>query len=49
MASSNRAPIQLTKEDVERIKSLPVVKLRIGGELKTGHFDETTNQFFQTN
>ena len=43
------ATFSISKNEMERIKALPRISLKIGGEVKFGYFDQETNRFFQTN
>lgn len=38
----------ISQGELERIKSLPRISLKIGSEMKSGYFDQKTNRFFQT-
>lgn len=42
------AKFAISKDELERIKSLPRITLKIGNEAKFGYYDQETKRFFQT-
>lgn len=48
MGSNQQQPRRLSQEEMERIKALPVRTFRVGGELRSGFYDEETRQFYET-
>lgn len=42
-----RKPVTISGQELNRILSLPKISLKIGGEIKSGHYDQMTKKFYQ--
>lgn len=42
------ATFSISKNELERIKSLPRISLKVGDEVRFGYYDQETRRFFQT-